>query len=456
MERNKYNIVSLDHDDHQDQQQSPNDQHHQLVITSLTSKLQKLPPLRYECCIYRVPERLRHVNPKAYTPRVVSIGPIHHGEERLRAMEEHKLLYLKSFLDNRTKLSLGDYIELVKEREQKVRGHYAETFEISSNDFVEMILVDAIFIIELLLRYHYFQKGSKQNDLLFNSPWKGKEVKCDMLLLENQLPFFILEDIFSLAKIKVNPLYNNNERFALIKLSYEFFQRKAYLGENIGVILKKMECLSEIKHFIDFFRKCHVPVKLPRGEKIRTVNLPSATELHQAGVKFQVAGPTRASLFDMEFRNDGVLVIPQLLIGNSTESFFLNLLAFEQCHDLRDCYINDYIFVIDRLVVSARDVQLLSKSGVIESKLPDNQEVVTTINNLVRGSTLRRKNFHFNHLCESLNAYYSNPWNNWLATLKRDHFSSPLTVFAVLVGAAFFVLTLIQTVCSCGVQIKKK
>ena len=33
------------------------------------------------CCIYKVPEQLREVNEKAYTPRLVSIGPIHHGKD---------------------------------------------------------------------------------------------------------------------------------------------------------------------------------------------------------------------------------------------------------------------------------------------------------------------------------------------------------------------------------------
>ncbi|KAL6202972.1 hypothetical protein ACLB2K_026676 [Fragaria x ananassa] len=40
--------------------------------------------------IYRVPEKLRRLNENAYTPRVVSIGPFHHGKESLKPMEEHK------------------------------------------------------------------------------------------------------------------------------------------------------------------------------------------------------------------------------------------------------------------------------------------------------------------------------------------------------------------------------
>ena len=427
---------------------SPND-----LVTSLRRKLQNLLPLPSECCIYKVPERLRHENAKAYTPKVVSIGPIHHGEECLQAMEEHKMLYLKSFLD-RTKVTLEDYVEFMKDREQKVRNHYAETFQrIESNQFVEMIVVDAAFVSELLWRNHC-KDGVEENDRIFNRPWMVVDIRNDMMLLENQLPFFIFEDIFCLVKLTV-PLDKNidrvslcNEKISLIKLTFEFFRFKAYLRE-LGEILKRLQS-SKIKHFIDFFRKCHVPRDLPPRGEIPTLNIPSVTELYQAGVNFEV-GSTK-SLFDIQFRN-GTLVIPHLRIRRSTESFFLNLLAFEQCHSL-DCYINDYVFIIDRLVDTTRAVQLLVQKGVIESKLPDKQEVVASINNLVRGSILRRKHFYFNDLCDDLNAYHGNPWNTWMAAIKHGYFSSPLTIFAVGVATAVFILTLLQTVCSCGVQFK--
>ncbi|PON86708.1 hypothetical protein TorRG33x02_175400 [Trema orientale] len=417
------------------------------LVTSLRMKLQNFSPLPSECCIYRVPERLRHENAKAYTPKVVSIGPLHYDGERLQAMEEHKMLYLRSFL-NRTRISLEDYVQFIKDREEKVRNHYAETFEsIGSNQFVEMILVDAAFVIELLWRNH-LKEGVEENDRIFNRPWKVVDVRNDMMLLENQLPFFIFEDIFCLAKLK-GPPENNFDRVSLIKLTYEFFRFKAYLGE-IAEILKKVQS-SKIKHFVDFIRRCHLPRELPPKGEIPTLTIPSVTELYQAGVKFEV-GSTR-SLFDIQFRK-GTLVIPHLRIRKSTESFFLNLVAFEQCHSL-DCYINDYVFIIDRLVDSSRAVQLLVRRKVIESKLPDNQEVVTSVNNLVRGSILRRKHFYFNELCDNLNDHYNNPWNRWMAAIKHGYFSSPLTIFAVVVATAVFILTFLQTICSCGVQLKK-
>ncbi|KAM4081761.1 hypothetical protein ACJW30_11G116600 [Castanea mollissima] len=50
-----------------------------------------------ECCIYRVPKKLREGNKDAYTPTLISIGPFHRGECELHAMEMLKLRYLREF-----------------------------------------------------------------------------------------------------------------------------------------------------------------------------------------------------------------------------------------------------------------------------------------------------------------------------------------------------------------------
>lgn len=61
------------------------------LANSIEEELESLPPLSKTCSIYRAPERLCHGNEKYYTPHIVSIGPLHHGKERLKAMEEHKM-----------------------------------------------------------------------------------------------------------------------------------------------------------------------------------------------------------------------------------------------------------------------------------------------------------------------------------------------------------------------------
>ncbi|GAY62542.1 hypothetical protein CUMW_218610 [Citrus unshiu] len=108
----------------------------------LQVKLEKLSPLPSNCCIYRVPERLRQINEKAYTPQVVSIGPLHHGKANLQFMEAHKQRYLRYFLQ-RAIISFDEFVQFIKLREAELRGSYAEKVELSSDKFVEMILLDA-------------------------------------------------------------------------------------------------------------------------------------------------------------------------------------------------------------------------------------------------------------------------------------------------------------------------
>ena len=59
-----------------------------------------------QCRIYRVPKRLRKWKEAAYTPQAVSIGPFHHKNERLKAMEEHKERHFRSFV-KQSKINLS-------------------------------------------------------------------------------------------------------------------------------------------------------------------------------------------------------------------------------------------------------------------------------------------------------------------------------------------------------------
>ena len=77
------------------------------------------PPQWAERCIYRVPQRLRQVKQEAYTPKLISIGPFHHGKEELRDMETLKLRYYIEFC-RRTEKEPQDIARVVANREQKI------------------------------------------------------------------------------------------------------------------------------------------------------------------------------------------------------------------------------------------------------------------------------------------------------------------------------------------------
>uniref|UniRef100_A0A6N2LM13 Uncharacterized protein n=1 Tax=Salix viminalis TaxID=40686 RepID=A0A6N2LM13_SALVM len=203
-----------------------------------------------ECCIYRVPARLRRLNEEAYTPRVVSIGPIHHGKENLKAMDDHKIMYLQQFLD-RSKVRVKDLIKVFEGYETALRDCYAETIDYSSReDFATMIILDAVFIIMVLLKFVGESHESGSGDQIFFRPWKFVDVVWDMCLLENQLPFFLLEKLFERYPIK---------NCTIMELTFDLLKQvwTNWVKEDSR---EKINCCG-VLHLVDFLRKCQQPSK---------------------------------------------------------------------------------------------------------------------------------------------------------------------------------------------------
>ncbi|KAL3571788.1 hypothetical protein D5086_025692, partial [Populus alba] len=188
---------------------------------------------RPEECIYKAPAALCDSNRASYTPRVISIGPFHHDSEKLRPMEIQKQRYLKEFckrLRGKTKEqvqeSLNVLLSTIQSLEDEIKRRYADNTSVvfSSNDdkFVKMILFDAVFIFELFLKNEEDIRDNKryQDDFIIGKPWLRAAIQRDLILLENQLPFFILEKLYSLAIEETKPTYRS-----FLDLSCHYFEK---------------------------------------------------------------------------------------------------------------------------------------------------------------------------------------------------------------------------------------
>lgn len=395
------------------------------IANSLREQLKIKKAFSEACCIYRVPERLRKLNEKAYTPRVVSIGPVHHGKENLKAMEDHKIMYLQQFLEQ-NKVSVEDLINIIKENETELRNSYAETIDLSRKDFATMILLDAVFIIMVLLNSKYsggyFASG--RSDHIFYRPFKLSDVVCDMSLLENQLPFFILEEFLELS-------------CGLLKVTWvDWVKEDSW----------KMIDSSGVLHFVDFLQKCQQPTeKHSRAKEEAYLSAPTATELHQSGVKFKRSD--KISLLDITF-NNGILEIPQLKIYDWIEILFRNLQAFEQCHHGNgDTFVNDYITFISCLVGATKDVEVLAQNENLKNMLSSDETVSNLFHNLVIENATSFESF-LSGLCEELNLHCRKRRHKWKANLKQVYFKNPWTGISIVAATFLLVLTVIQTVCS--------
>ncbi|XP_061946863.1 putative UPF0481 protein At3g02645 [Populus nigra] len=126
------------------------------ILAKLDSEVKRMSFKRNgsERCIYTVPKPLRHVNWKAYAPLLISIGPLHRENTRLEAMEKEKLKFFKKLTerDGMDEKKIIDIVISIENQEERLRHCYSEKFKlIKSRDFVEMILLDAVFVIQFLL-----------------------------------------------------------------------------------------------------------------------------------------------------------------------------------------------------------------------------------------------------------------------------------------------------------------
>ena len=164
------------------------------------------------------------MNPKTYVPQLISIGPFHHGTPKdLIANEKYKLhgfinflrrINIKSTVEggiSETARSLKDLLKtgtlkvLVEKAHDWVKealNCYATPINMEEKDFIIMMVVDACFIDEFFIlkvdESHPICKFDLIQENVDISFHVGIEVDItdDMIKLENQVPFFLLEHLF--------------------------------------------------------------------------------------------------------------------------------------------------------------------------------------------------------------------------------------------------------------------
>ncbi|CAN6805145.1 unnamed protein product [Brassica oleracea] len=415
------------------------------------------------CCIYRVPNRLREVNPEPYTPQLVLIGPLHHSvkSQALKAlylgdditytksmayldMEEHKKTYLAEFaarIEGET--TIDELRRMIKEEEETIRASYQEsTAWIQSPEFVEMVLHDSVFIIEFILRFSGVV--DKNGDPLLAGLSLGITVYYDLILLENQLPFFILEKLFNPIVTRIWP----HLTFRDLIIIFFGFQGKIRRS-------------SKFKHFTDLIRCVRVET-LPNLDVWKSKSKPiehmyNADKLDSGGVKFKAVGDELSLC--VSFKN-GCLKIPCLTVDDSLEMKLRNIMALEKCHYPNNAHVCSYALFLDYLIDTDKDVDLLLEKGnsfiliyiSINIKCVQPAKVAQMVNKLVTG--IVDPGSYYYDIAGEVNEYYRNPMNRSKAILKRVYFGNPWTGTATIAATFLLVMTLIQTWASI-VQVKE-
>ncbi|CAL5068765.1 unnamed protein product [Urochloa decumbens] len=432
--------------------------------------------------VYRVPRCLRDGDERAYTPQAVSIGPLHHGRRRLREMDRHKWRALHHVL-KRTGHDVTAYLVAVRALEDRVRACYeGRAAGMGSTDLAECLVLDGTFVLELFRgaldggKGFVDDLGYSRHDPIFAMRGAMHAVRNDMILLENQIPLFVLDLLLGIQ------MGNPEQTGAVAALAVRFFdplmptdapllrKDRNKLESSVGAAEAAFafDPLSDpMLHCLDVFRRSLLraglqPMPPPPArlwlkkkwsglrrvaDKRRQQFVHCVSELREAGIRCRRRNTDR--FWDIKFDN-GELQIPRILIHDGTKSLFLNLIAFEQCHSSDIATpggnnITSYAIFMDNLINSAEDVKYLHDRGIIEHWLGSDAEVADLFNRLCDEVVFDINDSYLSGLSDQVNRYYDYKWSTWVASLQHNYFSNPWAIVSVVAAVFLLLLTTMQT-----------
>ncbi|KAD5803070.1 hypothetical protein E3N88_14430 [Mikania micrantha] len=410
-------------------------------LTAMKHKLSDTPKLlsvaagRTTCSIFKVPQTLIDINGKSYQPHIVSVGPLHHGQPHLEMIQEHKWRFLRHLL-NRTQskgIVLEDYLRAVQRLEVQARECYSVTVPYTTDEFIEMMVLDGCFIIELFRKFGGVVQV-EDSDPLVNMSWIVSFLLRDLIRLENQIPFFVLECLFQLTKTTESP--------TLATLALGFFN---LILQRPEPVLEKYSNVKA-KHLLDLLRSSFLPSDLDHSSKPDNRPPPhvihSISKLRRSGIKLK---PQEAESFLVVNFKRGVIHMKTIAIDDFMCAFLLNSVAFEQCHSGCLKIFTTYVTLLDCLINTSKDVGMLCDWNIIENYLGTDAEVASFINNMGKDISFDIDVCYLARLFDNVNRHYHSGWHVQWASFKYTYFNTPWSLVSAMAAFVLLVLTVAQT-----------
>ncbi|KAI8526871.1 hypothetical protein RHMOL_Rhmol12G0031300 [Rhododendron molle] len=437
-----------------------------LMTTTETAEMQQWS----KQSIYKVPEGVTVLNRSAYRPEFVSFGPYHHMESHLEPMEKHKRRALLHFL-KRSRKPLASYIAALAEVAQSLKDSYESLdpiWEDDSDRFLELMILDGCFMLEVMRTSTLEMDDYSVNDPIFSKHGKLHVVpyiRRDMMMLENQLPMLLLTTLVAVEKEegtegkwkekekgkgKEIVIISWKEEIAIKdeefvnKLIREFCFPNPWfaLDSSIGKCLHLLDVyrssllMEDTRERIAFlFMKRRSTGGAGNDEVIR-----SAMELSDAGIRFKKS--RSASLNDISFTGAGVLSLPPIVLDDTTEFTFLNLIAFERFHVEAGNEVTSYIFFMSKIIQRVEDVSLLHAAGIIKNAIGSDKAVVKLFDSLSRDVTLDPDSSLY-ELHGKVNRYWKE--RRMRVYLMHNYFRNPWAILSLIAAVFLFFFTLAQT-----------
>ncbi|OVA03077.1 Protein of unknown function DUF247 [Macleaya cordata] len=338
----------------------------------------------------------------AYLPQIVSFGPYHHDDEHLRNMECHKHRALHHFLlrSDKTLQTLVDTLILAKaDTDIDHHHHHHHQAEAAPVPLVQQ-LMDSYDSLDHKWR-------NDQNEFV------------KLMILDGCFMLEVLQWFDKAAAAAASHDHDHDQYFGHYARNDPIFSHHGKL------------------YFMSYMRRDMLMLE----NQLPMPLLKTLLAFETCKSKFEISNSS--SLKDISFQGQ-VLRLPVVVIDDTTESTFLNLMAFERFHVGAGNEITSYVCFMDNIIDSAEDVKILKCSGIVHNAIGSEKAVAKLFNEMTKdvtpdpGSSLEEVE-------RKLNDYCKNKWHEWRANLIHTYFRSPWALLSLLAAVVLLALTISQT-----------
>ncbi|KAK5787171.1 hypothetical protein PVK06_041824 [Gossypium arboreum] len=256
--------------------------------------------------------------------------------------------------------------------------------------------------------YHVYGPSFIKNDLL-------TFVYSDLFLLENQIPFRVLELLTSSSGGE--QFMNAIKRFIDDTVITPAEDRFASTNTDFAPVKAGGSSIKESEFTYCIYYDNEARTKRSHPHTIRNVK-----ELKKVGIWLKAS--KTSCLTDISFNRIffvGKLCLLPITVNDST----MNLIAYEMCPDFYDDFtVTSYMCFLDLLIDEAEDVKDLRAVSILYNRLGSDEEVAKIFNKMntdlvpssMISSEFRRKIHNFcktariNHVAQAYHTYVSSIW----------------------------------------------
>lgn len=381
------------------------------------------------------------------------------------------------------------YVERITYLIPSIKKCYFESINnLTDAEFVQMLLLDGCFILQLLINLKLYDPMSTCDviDPVFRVGWNLPLISTDLLMLENQIPFSVLQNLYEIYSFAET---SQTSKPSLDDLLLNFVEWVEHRSKTPARQASK----HQIDHLLHFYYIAYIPdlepnnspkaanfiskavsyLSLtsrpqeeicrsedvhPSGSETRRLKepnsskktsyprmIPCATELREFGITFKKHEQPN-NFLDISFVR-GVLKIPCSSIEEATKPKYMNLVAFEQSSGMKTKNMTSYALFMDFLLNTGKDVSVLQRDGIIENKLANEDEVAEFFSQLHGCCYINFDKHHLAPVFRDVESYCDAFWPKHRAKLYRDYFRNPWAILSFCAALLVLSITVFRTVC---------